>query len=420
MSSARIPVDPDVLAWALSYSQREAELRAEYRGLIEKWESGEVLPTWRQLETFAKKTRIPNAYIYGDVIPDLTVSDRTERFRTLENKPIADPSPGLTAMLRECYLRSDWYREYAENSGRPARDFVKSCKLSDDASEVAQRIKNVLGWSDAIVQQLKPNDYRQRLAEAAEEAGVLVMVDNVVGGDPDWRLDPDEFRGFSIADDWAPLAFINGGDSPSAQAYTLAHELAHIWLGEDGVSAPDDVEEPTNPVEQWCNAVAAELLAPTEHLNEAVSTREDALESIPLLEERFKLNEVVMLRCLRQARLISKTEFRSEFPDALSQSRAKPRPATMGRGRKTPTRSQQEAPPQGHLFSDDSPVADAAPYRSLKRPKSMEKVGMRFASAVYRDAKRGRTLFSDAYEMLGASQSDDHLEQIAELDATFK
>lgn len=98
---------------------------------------------------------------------------------------------------------------------------------------------------------------------------MLVMVSSVVGSNSHRRLDVAEFRGFALADSVAPLVFLNGGDSKAAQMFTLAHELAHVWLGATGVSDTQAGQVPEQRTERWCNRVAAELLMPLAELRAA-------------------------------------------------------------------------------------------------------------------------------------------------------
>jgi Zn-dependent peptidase ImmA (M78 family) len=61
-----------------------------------------------------------------------------------------------------------------------------------------------------------------------DAAGVLVMCDGVVMNNNRRKLNPEELRGFAIADALTPLVFIDGADTKSAHRFTLAHELAPV------------------------------------------------------------------------------------------------------------------------------------------------------------------------------------------------
>ena len=65
-----------------------------------------------------------------------------------------------------------------------------------------------------------------------------------------------------MADDFAPFVVVNPKDSAAARCFTLLHELAHLWVGEPGISGGD----PMDRVEVFCNRVASSYLLPDEEL----------------------------------------------------------------------------------------------------------------------------------------------------------
>ena len=157
--------------------------------------------------------------------------------------------------------------------------------------------------------------------EQADELGVLVMVNGVVGNNNHRKLDPEEFRGFALADNLAPLIFINGSDSKAAKMFTLAHELAHIWLGQSALSDAGLLSQPSVEMERWCNSVAAEILVPRAVLEAEYRQDTDVRDEANRLARRFKVSQLVILRRIHDIGGITQEEYGRVYQQTLEQIR---------------------------------------------------------------------------------------------------
>ena len=229
MAEQSINVNPELIRWAIERSGRSLETLARGLPRIRRWESGESQPTLRQLEALAKKTWTPLGYFFLTEPPEekLPVPD----FRTVRDEPVRRSSPNLIDTLYTMQRRQWWMRDYLIEMGHERLPYIGSAKPTDDVSAVAMRIRRALdlshGWAGEVATW---TDALRVLREAAEAAGVLVVINGVVGNDTHRKLDPAEFRGFVLIDEYAPLVFINGSDARSAQMFTLARACA-VWIG---------------------------------------------------------------------------------------------------------------------------------------------------------------------------------------------
>ena len=300
----RIPINPELLTWARERAGSDALALMGRFPKFAAWESGALQPTLKQLEDFARAAHVPVGYLFLPAPPEepLPIPD----LRTPGDRPVGRPSPNLLDTIYLCQQRQDWYGEYARIQSLPVLPFIGSVRLGADPATVADAMRQALSVSIAERQRL-PNwtEALRQLVRAAEDAGVLVMASSIVGSNSHRKLRVEEFRGFALADTRAPLVFINAADSKAAQMFTLAHELAHLWLGESGLSDPQTGQVSGLAVERWCNAVAAEFLMPLELLQEAHETEEPLHEQIQRLARIFKVSALVALRRLFDAGYIN-------------------------------------------------------------------------------------------------------------------
>ncbi len=364
---AKVAVSRSILRWAVERSGKASVVQRKFPKLAE-WERGESQPTMRQLEKFAKETATPFGYLFLSEPPSEQLP--IPHFRTLNGpQPTRRPSPDLLETVRTMERRRDWMRDYLVDEGQEPLPFVQSARISDDVSQVAEKIRETLRlpelwaanqptWTEAL------RDLRRQM----EDAGILVTASGIVGNNTRRKLDPTEFRGFVLVDEYAPLVFINGSDGKAAQMFTLAHELAHVWFGSSAAFDLRDMLPAPYTTEQACNQVAAEFLVPERQLRQFWPSAQRLGEPFQEIARHFKVSVLVAGRRALDLRLITRETFFDFYRAYLQDERR--RAANQSEG--------------GNFYASQN-----------------LRLGRRFAEAVVRATKEGKLLYREAYQLTG-------------------
>jgi Zn-dependent peptidase ImmA (M78 family) len=362
----RVDVNPELIVWARERSGVAVEDLRHRFPKLDEWERGELDPTLKQLEGFARATHTPVGLLFLDGPPEdrIPIPD----YRTMGDTGILKPSPDLLDTIFQCQQRQEWFRSFAQVDQQPLIAFIGSLTTATPVVDAADVMRGMLRF-DSPERGSTFMGALRLLADEAERLGVLVMINGVVGSNTHRKLVPREFRGFALVDRLAPLVFVNGADTQAAQIFTLAHELAHLWLGETALSDADLLGRPTNVVERWCNQVAAEFLVPREQLVAEFNVDRDLNDELDRLARHFKVSTLVLLRRVYDAGYFDWDAYQATYRLELARVLE-----LLG-----------ERTDSGGNFYNTQPV----------------RVSKRFARALITSTLEGRTLYTEAFAMLG-------------------
>lgn len=367
--SVRVEVRPEVLAWARARSGIPEEDWAGRFPRFDAWLTGEAAPTLKQLDEFARRTHTPIGFLFLEEPPvePVPIPD----FRTPGDRPLGSSqvvSADLLDVVYACQARQEWYRDHQLLNGEPPLPFVATVTTATQPPDAATGMRDVLGWDAAARARCRTWDEAlTHLRQNAEEAGVLVMISGIVGSNTHRKLDPGEFRGFALADPYAALVFVNGADSKAAQAFTLAHELAHLWLGQTALSDIEPASMRSNALERWCNEVATDFLVPMDEFRARFNASTDFRPQVHRLAAHFWVSTQVILGRLREAGALTWDDYLRE----LRLERARVDAIIAG-------------PSTGGNYYNTKPV----------------QVGRRFARAVVASTLEGQTSYTEAFRLL--------------------
>ena len=213
------------------------------------------------------------------------------------------------------------------------------------------------------------------------DLGILVMMNGVVGNNTHRTLSVEEFRAFTLIDSYAPLIFINSRDTDNGKLFSLLHELVHVWIGKDSFyNDAYGTSQKVSKEEQFCNAVAAEILAPDSVFSAEWSRQSGSSEDIITeLGKRLVCSRFVLLRKALDTGEISQSEFERLLNKFKKQFKE--------------MRNQKE----------DKASGGGDFYRTLST-----KWDKRFIQALYASAQSGRTQYREVYRLTNTTGKTFH------------
>lgn len=302
--STTVNINPQMLSWAISRAGKSVDDLIGTLPKLTAWLNEEAQPTVKQLEAFSKKVHLPFGYLFLPHPPKETIPFPYFRQgkRALQN----NISLNVFDTILNIQQRQQWLSDYLKEDGQSPLSFVGSYTVKNNVTVICEDIRKTLELSkDWATNYKTTSEAMGVLVERIEEAGVIVIINGIVGNSTRRRIDPDECRGFVMVDEWAPFLFINNTDAEGAKMFTLIHELAHIWLGKSAGFDTNNMLPADDPVELLCDKIAAEFLVPKTSFETAWSVE----NNFAALANKFKVSKLVIARRALDLGKISKPQF---------------------------------------------------------------------------------------------------------------
>ena len=257
-------INPDILKWARERSGYTVEAIAAFlkkdASIVNDWESGERAPTYVQVEKLADKYKRPIALFFFPEPPEEPNIAENLALRSSNNTPL---EPRIHILLRQAYARQLSLMELNMGANRVKMKIFRDLQArpNDSAMALAQRARVYLninidmqaGWKTAA-------EALENWRDCIEESGIFVFKE---------AFQDDSVDGFCLVHNEFPVIYLNNSRPTVRQIFSLFHELAHLLLGENGITWSDIFHGDTfrggttQEIEDFCDQFAGEFLVPS-------------------------------------------------------------------------------------------------------------------------------------------------------------
>lgn len=308
-NSIKVRVSSDLWKYILDITPENTfmKIKKDYPNL-DKWIEGIENPTIRQLEKLSKKYKIPFGYFFLEKIPQEKKIPLYRKGKKWEGKISLE----LRELLKRLLSIQEFLTEYLKEIKAEPVDFVKSHNINNDYREVAVRINQLLNLEEEWIFSLKnQNEVFNVLRMQIERKGIFVFANSIFWFNTQAKLNSNEFKGFCLIDNYAPVIFINTNDFLSSQIFTIIHEFVHILLGESEIlSNPEFLDPEAEKIEVFCNKVASEFLVPEKFFK--IKWRKFSGD-YKAIAKRFHVSPIVIAIKAKTLNLIDEEEYKNFY-----------------------------------------------------------------------------------------------------------
>jgi len=269
---------------------------------FDNWISGEDYPTYNQLVELSKRFNVPFGYFFLEKLPkyDLPIP----HYRTIKENDFI-PSEELLDTIKFAQKIQEWSKDILLEWGNTNIEFCGKYKNNYDLNAIVEELKKIFdineGWANS---QNTWKDALKYLVSKAEEKGIIVLLNGIVGNNTHRKLNVEEFRGFVLYDEIAPVVFINNNDALSAKIFTLIHEVVHLLIGQSASFDLRNFQSADDKIEKFCDKCTAEFLVPEKEIKNVYRNH-----NIDELARHFKVSQIVILRRLLDTSVITQQKF---------------------------------------------------------------------------------------------------------------
>jgi Zn-dependent peptidase ImmA (M78 family)/transcriptional regulator with XRE-family HTH domain len=294
-------LNPQMLRWAREWRGRTLEEAAakidKSPDVLAAWENGQGAPTVRQARILANFYERPFLELVLPNPPKLVepASIPDYRMQRGEVPPTRTRDIALIQQWAETQRINalDLYDELYERPAEiPTSVFTT---IRSDTEKAAESARQALSFTIQDQISLRQSDAERLpsiLRRKFEALGILALRRT--------DLKDHGIRGICLAIFPLPVIVFRN-EAPSAQAFTLAHELAHILVKQSGITGPRVSQYKEDPTEKWADQFAGSFLMPVKQL-EAIHgagpsrpAKEISDETLARLAEVFRVSPHAML-----------------------------------------------------------------------------------------------------------------------------